>query len=250
MTGRGTKDFYETRKYLFDNSYTVLEYYGKQTERLCQLLLTDCTIQNLDYHIKVFKVISEAIFEFLGQPNGFSGTKTVSCRLETDRLTGCHCNTIVHKIIPSILCDSEPYTYKTQEKDSERSIMVTLDTITGLVRVYAGFGVTEHGFLDVSVPLFAWYPGNYAIGMTPFNLYEFGVPLNKKSPISGDYKSVSIEDFMQYYTEAAKYLGEGTIDFLDDTRYNILKIINSAVRKYNETLAKVVENKDCLLDDM
>lgn len=243
-------DFYETRKYLFNNSYTVLEYYGKQTERLCQLLLTDCTRQSLDYHIKVFKVISEAIFEFLGQSNGFSGTKTVSCRTETDRLIGYNSNTIVHKIIPSILCDSEPFTYKVQEKDSERSIAVTLDTITGLIRVKAHFGVTEYGFPDVSVPLFAWYPGNHAIGMTPFNLYEFGIPLDKKSHIKDSYESLSIEDFKKYYTEAHKYLGSGTIDFLDDTRYNILKIINSAVRKYNEQLATVEKNKDCLLDDM
>ena len=72
----------------------------------------------------------------------------------------------------------------------------------------------------------------------------------EKSYIEDSYESVGIEDFKKYYTEAHKYLGSETIDFLDDTRYNILKIINAAVRKYNEKLEKVSEDKNCLLDDM
>ena len=240
-------DFYETRKYLFGNSRVMLAYYAEQTERLCHTLLADCTRQSVGYHTKVFRIISKAISEFLGQSNGFSGTKTASCRIETD---GCDGYTEVHKIIPSISCESEPYAYTPQVKDCDRTITLTCDNISGLIRIYANFGVKENGCYDVVIPLFAWYPGEYAIGMTPFNLYEFGVPTNKKSSVDSSYEAIGMERFEEYYTKAYKYLGGKTFDFLDDTRYNFLKLINSAVREYNETLAKVVGNKDCLLDDM
>lgn len=236
---------------LFSN-IGMLENYAHQTDRLCMVLLSDCAGKDISYHVRATNIIVRALTEFCSKPNSFSGDVTIGCRVENDHITDWNYDTTVFIVIPSILDNNDDvFTFgNPKEKDCERHFRVSFNNKTGFIRVYACFGIDEHNFPDVVIPLFAWYPGHYAVGMSPNNFYELGIPVKNWTRIQANHTEQSVYDYMCAMSDAYSYLGDETFDFIDDTRYNVLKLINSAIRDYNEKLEKVSKDKNCPLDDM
>lgn len=235
---------------LFTNT-SMLENYAHQTDRLCGVLLSDCTGKDTSYHVRATNIIVRALADFCSKSNGFSGDLTVGCRVENNHITGYEYDETVFIIVPSILVESDVFTFGNQtEKDSERHFRVGFNNKTGLIRVYACFGIDEHGFPDVTIPLFAWHPEYCAVGMSPNNFREIGIPVENRTRIMADFAEQCVYDYMCAMSDAYRYLGDETLDFIDDTRYAVLKLINSAIHDYNKKLEKVSEDKNCPLDDM